>query len=208
MTPRLNPRYEVPLLVLVYLAAIVAANLSVNHWGPKAAIYNAFLLIGLDFTTRDALHDAWNPYIIRNMSILIISGSLLTYVIGILLFDVNASRIAIASAVAFFAAGFTDAFTYHLFRFMPWYERVNRSNIFASAVDSLVFPVIAFSSFTFAVSFSLFTAKIAGGLVWSFVLARFRYAYRDSYQYSYISTAPTYGYNSTATTHRPYKGEE
>ena len=32
--------------VLVYLVAIVAANLSVAYFGPQAVIVNAFLLIG------------------------------------------------------------------------------------------------------------------------------------------------------------------
>jgi hypothetical protein len=47
------------LLVLAYLVAIVAANWSVSHWGPRAAVYNAFILIGLDLVARDRLHDAW-----------------------------------------------------------------------------------------------------------------------------------------------------
>lgn len=45
--------------VLVYLIAIVAANLSVAYFGPQATIVNAFLLIGLDLSTRDKLHELW-----------------------------------------------------------------------------------------------------------------------------------------------------
>jgi hypothetical protein len=47
------------LLIVLYLAAIVAANLSVAAGGPKAAILNALLFIGLDLTMRDLLHDRW-----------------------------------------------------------------------------------------------------------------------------------------------------
>jgi hypothetical protein len=64
-------------LVAAYLAAIVAANLSIAHWGPKAAVYNAFLFIGLDLVTRDRLHDLWRGRLIRNMAALIATGSAL-----------------------------------------------------------------------------------------------------------------------------------
>jgi hypothetical protein len=46
-------------MIILYLAAIVAANLSVAHFGPSVAVLNAFLFIGLDLTTRDALHERW-----------------------------------------------------------------------------------------------------------------------------------------------------
>jgi hypothetical protein len=47
-------------LIALYLAAIVAANLSVAYFGPASTIVNAFLFIGLDLTARDRLHDAWH----------------------------------------------------------------------------------------------------------------------------------------------------
>ena len=45
--------------VVLYLFAIVAANLLVARFGPSVTIINAFLFIGLDLTTRDGLHEAW-----------------------------------------------------------------------------------------------------------------------------------------------------
>ena len=66
--------------VILYLVAIVLANLSVAHFGPSAAVVNAFIFIGLDLTTRDELHERWHG---RNlwlkMACLIAAGSLLSW---------------------------------------------------------------------------------------------------------------------------------
>ncbi len=159
------------LLVVVYLAAIVAANLSVAHWGPSAAVYNAFLLIGLDLVSRDRLHDAWHGHLLRNMTALIIAGSVLSYLAGLWIgTGPFVGRIALASCVAFGAAATADALIYHVRRFRPWYERVNQSNIAGAAVDSLVFVALWPFGFKFTLAFTLFAAKVAGGVVWSFIL--------------------------------------
>ncbi|MCZ2895188.1 hypothetical protein MTR01_14260 [Burkholderia thailandensis] len=44
---------------MIYIAAVVAANLSVAHFGPASTPINAFLLIGLDLAIRDRLHLNW-----------------------------------------------------------------------------------------------------------------------------------------------------
>lgn len=159
-------------LVAAYLAAIVAANLSISHWGASAAIYNAFLFIGLDLSTRDSLHDLWRGRLVRNMALLIATGSVLSYVLGLALgTGPFVGRIALASAVAFGSAAIADSLLYHLLRRRPWYERANQSNIAGSAVDSLVFVALWPFGFQFTLAFTLFAAKVAGGVVWSFVLA-------------------------------------
>ncbi len=164
---------KAPVLCAAYLVAIVAANLSVAHWGAEAAIYNAFLFIGLDLTTRDALHDLWRGRLIRNMSLLIVAGSALSYVLGLWLGSgPSVGRIALASMVAFGAAATADALAYHLLRDKPWYERANQSNIAGAAVDSLVFVALWPFGFNFTLAFTLFAAKVAGGVVWSFFLSR------------------------------------
>jgi hypothetical protein len=62
------------MLVALYLAAIVAANLSVAAFGPGVTIVNAFALIGLDLSTRDALHDRWRGrWLLARMALLIAS---------------------------------------------------------------------------------------------------------------------------------------
>ena len=160
-------------LVSAYLAAIVAANLSIAHWGPEAAVYNAFLFIGLDLTTRDKLHDLWRGRLIRNMALLIVAGSALSYVLGLWLGSGPfVGRIALASMVAFGAAATADSLLYHVLRDRPWYERANQSNIAGAAVDSLVFVALWPFGFNFTYAFTLFAAKVAGGVVWSFVLSK------------------------------------
>ena len=67
------------LLVVAYLAAIIVANLTTATWGPNWSIYNAFALVGFSMTTRDRLDDAWQQHRFRNMALLIVSGSALSY---------------------------------------------------------------------------------------------------------------------------------
>lgn len=160
-------------LISAYLAAIVAANLSIAHWGPKAAVYNAFLFIGLDLTTRDKLHDLWRGRLIRNMALLIAAGSALSYALGLWLgTGPFVGRIALASCIAFGAAAVADALLYHVLRDRPWYERANQSNIAGAAVDSVVFVALWPFGFAFTYAFTLFAAKVAGGVVWSFALSK------------------------------------
>jgi hypothetical protein len=160
-------------LVSVFLGAIVFANLSVAEWGAEAAIYNSFFFIGLDLSTRDALHDLWRGHLIRNMALLIASGSALSYVLGLWLGSGPfVGRIALASMVAFGAAATADALLYHVLRDRPWYERANQSNLAGAAVDSVVFIALWPFGWNFTLAFTLFAAKVAGGVVWSFALAR------------------------------------
>ncbi len=164
---------KAPFLVAAYLTAIIIANLSVSEWGAKAAVYNAFLLIGLDLSTRDALHDMWRGHLVRNMALLISTGSILSYLFGLWLgTGPFVGRIAIASAVAFGCAAVADSVAYHLLRDRPWYERANQSNLAGAAVDSLVFVALWPFGFQFTLAFTLFAAKVAGGVVWSFALAK------------------------------------
>jgi uncharacterized PurR-regulated membrane protein YhhQ (DUF165 family) len=164
-------------LCAAYLAAIVAANLSIAHWGPQVAIYNGFLFIGLDLTTRDTLHDLWRGHLVRNMTVLIASGSILSYAISLATASTfpggpSVGRIAAASFVAFALAATSDALAYHALRDRTWYERSNQSNLVSAAVDSVVFLPLAGFGFPWAVVFGLFCAKVAGGVVWSFVLGK------------------------------------
>jgi hypothetical protein len=157
-------------LVSAYLAAIVAANLSVTHWGPQASVYNAFFLIGLDLVARDRLHDLWRGHLVRNMAALIAAGSTLSY-----LLNRDSGRIAVASCVAFAAAATADAVVYHLRRKRRWADRSNESNLAGAGVDSLVFPLVAFGTpLLWAIVFGQFTAKVAGGYVWSLIIGRFK----------------------------------
>lgn len=162
-------------LVALYLAAIVAANLSSSHFGPEASIYNAFFLIGLNLTTRDRLHDLWGRNRFRNMALLILAGSALSFGAAHLFAGTAppdiVARIALASAVAFGVAEGFDAFAYQMLRRRPWLERANTSNFVGAMLDSTIFVAIAFG-WSWPIIFGQFCAKVAGGFVWSMVLAR------------------------------------
>jgi hypothetical protein len=157
------------ILVALWLAAITAANLITAHYGPEASIYCAFALIGLTLVIRDRLHDTWRTHRVPKMAALILTGSLLAYLV-----TPDAGMIGIASGVAFLAAETVDAIVYHLVRVWPWLERSNFSNFFGAAVDSLVFPTLAFGGLLWGITVGQFTAKVAGALLFTLLIQRLR----------------------------------
>ncbi len=153
-------------LIGVYLIAIVAANLIVARFGPSTAIINAFLFIGLDITARDRLHDLWRGrQLWLRMAVLIAAGSLLSW-----LMSGAAGKIALASFIAFAASGAVDTIIYTLLRKKAWMVRVNGSNVVSAAVDSIIFPWLAFGSPIWWVVLGQFIAKVAGGAIWAFLI--------------------------------------
>lgn len=155
-------------LVALYLAAIVAANLIVARFGPQATVLTAFLLIGLDITARDRLHEAWHGRgLWPKMAALIAAGSLLSW--GV---NARAGPIALASFVAFATSSLADTLTYHLLRQRAWMVKVNGSNLVSAAVDSVIFPTLAFGLLLPLVVLGQFVAKVAGGALWAAALRR------------------------------------
>ena len=156
------------LYIILYLGAVVVANLIIARVGPGAAIPVAFALIGLDLTSRDHLHDAWHGRgLWAKMAVLIGSGSVLSW-----LLNRNAGPVALASFAAFALAGAGDAFTYHLLGDKARLLRVNGSNVVAALIDSLVFPTLAFGALLPWIVLGQFAAKVGGGFVWSLVLCK------------------------------------
>ena len=154
--------------VFVYLAAIVTANLAVARFGPGSSVIIAFLFIGLDLTLRDRLHDSWRGRgLAWRMGLLIGTGGVISYLV-----NVDAGRIAVASTVAFAGAATVDAVVYHMLGHRPFMVRANGSNVPAAAVDSILFPTIAFGSFLPWIVLGQFAAKVGGGFLWSLVLRR------------------------------------
>jgi hypothetical protein len=153
--------------VALYLVAIVIANLSIAAFGPSAVVVNAFLFIGLDLTLRDRLHDQWSgDGLVWKMGALIATGGAISW-----LLNRDAGMIAVASTVAFAGAAIADGLAYQAAHRWPRLARINASNVVGAAVDSLLFPTIAFGSLMPALVLAQFTAKVAGGFVWSLVLA-------------------------------------
>ncbi len=147
--------------IAVYAIAMTLANLSVAAFGPSVTAINAFVLIGLDLAMRDWLHvrlKVWQM------------GALIAFT-GLLTFALNpaAGQIAVASAVAFTAAALVDWGTFSKLK-GTWRVRANGSNIAGAAVDSLVFPTLAFGALMPQVVLAQFAAKIFGGALWTWIL--------------------------------------
>jgi len=133
---------------------------------------NGFVFIGLDITTRDRLHDAWQRRgLWWKMAALIAVGSVLSWAL-----NRNAGRIALASFVAFAVSTTIDALVYHVLGRASRFERVNWSNLASAAVDSVLFPALAFGwPPVMEIVYGQATAKVAGGLFWSLVMMRRTY---------------------------------
>lgn len=155
------------ILIIGYLAAIIVANLLVAQFGPTVAVVNAFLFIGLDLTTRDFLHEAWQgKRLLAKMLVLIATGSILSYAL-----NRNAGPIALASFVAFAGAGLADTLVYWQLGDKGRLLKINGSNIVSAGVDSIIFPALAFGfPLLWGIMLGQFVAKAAGGFIWSIII--------------------------------------
>lgn len=150
---------------VAYVLAIVAANVGVSIFGPWSAPIVAFLLIGAVLTLRDKLHDIYGPRIVMY---LIVLGTVISLFLG-----GNVARIALAGALAFTVSELADTGVYHMLRNLPWIKRVNASNLVGAAVDSAIFPSLAFGGFPIAIILLQFAAKTAGGALWAYLIWRY-----------------------------------
>jgi len=151
------------LAAVLYVAAMLLANMLVAKFGPMISPVLAFFLIGFDLSMRDWLHvrlRAWQ------MIGLIGAAGGLTY-----LLNPAAGMIAVASAVAFTSAALVDWATFTRLR-GSWLFRANGSNVAGAAVDSLIFPTLAFGALMPHIVLLQFVAKVAGGAIWAALLAR------------------------------------
>lgn len=149
--------------ITTYIFALIAANLLVAAFGPTVTPINAFLLIGLDLALRDALHFQLKNW---QMATLILAASVSSY-----LLNPASGQIAIASAIAFLLSNAIDWIVFSRTK-GNWLKRSNISNASGALIDSLIFPLIAFGSILPAIIAGQFLAKVAGGAIWSMVLAR------------------------------------
>jgi uncharacterized PurR-regulated membrane protein YhhQ (DUF165 family) len=158
--------------VLIYSAAMTAANLSIAHFGPWVSPINAFVLIGLDLALRDWLHVRLRAV---EMLALIAASGLLTYAL-----NPSAQHIVVGSAAAFTLAALVD---WQAFSRLTgsWLRRSLGSNVFGAAVDTVVFSALAFVLLSPApkplevvaqIAMLQFVAKVAGGSMWAWLLSR------------------------------------
>ena len=79
--------------------------------------------------------------------------------------------IAIASASSFAIAALVDWLVFTKVQ-GSWVKRSNTSNIAGAAVDSVVFPTIAFGALMPEIVALQFVAKVIGGATWTYLLSR------------------------------------
>lgn len=154
--------------LIAYASAMVLANLLVSFFGPVITPLNAFVLIGFDLAMRDWLHfrlRAWQ------MLVLIVATGLITF--GL---NPAAGIIAVASAVSFTAAAVVDWGIFSAVK-GTWFKRANLSNVSGAAIDSLLFPTLAFGVLMPHIVAMQFVAKVAGGAIWAWVLGRNQQAF-------------------------------
>jgi hypothetical protein len=153
---------------IIFITSLVIANLLVALLGPMFSILNAFFLIGLDLSIRDKLHEYWeNDRLVLKMAILIVVSSLISY-----LLNPATGVIAIASLFAFSLSMTVDALIYQALKNKTWAIKSNVSNIGGSAVDSIVFPTIAFGGLMIEIVLMQFLAKVFGGFIWTYLLRK------------------------------------
>jgi uncharacterized PurR-regulated membrane protein YhhQ (DUF165 family) len=158
------------LVVFAFVFSAAAANISIAHFGPAAAPYNAFLLIGLSLSARDHLHDRWRGHrLTLKMLAMLMSAGIASYA-----FDQSSGRIAVASVCALVGAGITDTVVYHLMGGNRFIVRCNASNVVGGAVDSLLFFGIAFGAISLPIFLTQWAVKVFGGGIWSLIIARLR----------------------------------
>lgn len=152
----------------IFISALVVANLLVAIFGPWFSILNSFLLIGLDLSIRDKLHDSWkNKHLPIKMGGLILVASVASY-----LLNPATGMIAIASFVAFTLSMIADSLAYHYLSNKSWFVRSNGSNLVGAGVDSIAFPTIAFGGLMPEIVALQFVSKVSGGFVWSLLLRK------------------------------------
>lgn len=149
------------MFVLIYVAAICAANLSAAHFGVWITPFNAFFLIGLELVLRDLLHHKLTKL---QMILVVLVAGVLSFLINI-----DAKNIAIASFIAVIVSCFVDYVVYSKTT-GSWVKRSNTSNVASGLTDSLIFPVVAFGVFIPEVFALQWAAKFFGGFLWSLII--------------------------------------
>lgn len=156
------------IFVPIYLAAFVAANLLVKHYGPTGLWFSSFLLIPFDFVCRCIFHETWSG------KRLVINLSALTLLSGLITFAINSAalNIALASFAGFAAAQVGAGIFYQRNKKASWFYKVNVSDLLAIVFDSIVFQLVAFSALDITVTGGQVVIKFLGGLLWYFILFR------------------------------------
>lgn len=149
--------------IAMYLAAFIAANLLVKHFGAEGLWISSFVLIPFDFVCRCLFHETWaGKRLIARLFLLTLVSSLIT-----LLFS---PAIALASICGFVAAQLGAGMFYQSNKGRSWFFKVNVSDLIAIVFDSIVFQLIAFHHLDLFITGGQILVKFAGGLLWYFII--------------------------------------
>ena len=152
------------LAAIAYVCAMLLANLLVSEFGPAISPVLAFFFIGFDLSMRDWLHIRLRAW--QMIGLIVVAGAI-TYAL-----NAAAGMIAVASTAAFTSAALVDWATFSRIN-GSWLRRANGSNVAGAAVDSLIFPTLAFGGVLMPqIIAAQFVAKVAGGSIWAWLLSR------------------------------------
>lgn len=152
----------------IFVSSIVCANLLVAQFGPIMSVINSFMLIGLDLSLRDKLHDQWDGNPIKIGVLILVSGAV-SY-----LLNPATGIIAVASVSAFCLSMLADSFVYQKLKSKSWMIKANGSNVAGAGVDSIVFPTVAFGGLMPEIVAMQFASKMLGGLLWSLLIKKLK----------------------------------
>lgn len=152
----------------IFVSSIVCANLLVAQFGPMMSVINSFMLIGLDLSLRDKLHDQWDGNPIKIGALILVSGAV-SY-----LLNPATGIIAVASVSAFCLSMLADSFVYQKLKSKSWMIKANGSNVAGAGVDSIVFPTVAFGGLMPEIVAMQFASKMLGGLLWSLLIKKLK----------------------------------
>jgi uncharacterized PurR-regulated membrane protein YhhQ (DUF165 family) len=152
--------------ILLYLVAFVLANFIVLWFGAKGLIFTAIFLIPFDFIIRCLFHEQWKgKELILKLGGLVSVASLLTYLI-----NHNAINIALGSMFGFISAQIFAGIFYQLNIKRSYFVKVNGSDVVGIICDSIVFQLVAFSVINPNITLSQTLLKVAGGLLWYWII--------------------------------------
>lgn len=152
--------------ILIYVAAVVLANLLVLWFGKYGLLLSSSLLIPFDFVMRCYFHERWKgATLILKLGVLILSAAVATYII-----NRESLPIALGSVSGFIVANIIAGMVYQSLIDKPPLYKVNGSDLVAIAVDSVVFQAVAFGVFDPWIMFGQTAIKFLGGLLWYWIL--------------------------------------
>ncbi|UGO52699.1 hypothetical protein OPT79_68 [Klebsiella phage vB_KpnD_Opt-79] len=144
------------LMICVYVAIFLLANLLVASFGPAVTPFNALFLIAADMVLRDRIQfesgAAWSIlacFLAGFATVLIAPGS---------------EMIALASGLSCLLAGSASAIAFKL-KSGGFFQKALPANVIAAAVDSIAFPLIAFGSIMPGITAAQFAAKTIGASI-------------------------------------------